>query len=85
MNKKQLADDEDIDAHLSKMAQQSLASFPATDQPASESTIKEMLLSLKSDLKAELGKNLANLQSHIEHTEERVDNLEKIGRACRGL
>lgn len=53
------------------MAQQSLASFPVTDQPKSESTIKEILL--LSDLKAEPGKNLANLQSHIEQMEESID------------
>lgn len=32
-----------------------------------------MLLSLKNYLQADLNKNLASLQSHIEHVEERVD------------
>lgn len=77
VSKKQLADNGDTDADYSLGTQESLAEFLATDHPASENKIKEMLLSLKCDLQADLCKNLSNLQSHIEQDEERVDNVER--------
>lgn len=52
VSKKQLAADEDSNVSLIHTSPQAqfLATFPSSDQPASEFTIKEMLLSLKNDL-----------------------------------
>lgn len=57
-----------------------LAALPASDKPVSESTLKQMLLSLKRDIQADLHRNLATLNTQIELVEERTDHVErKIG------
>lgn len=55
----------------------SLAVHPASDQPASEYTLKLMLLSLQKDLRKELRASTSSLHSRIDHVEESTDNLKK--------
>lgn len=49
-----------------------------SDQPASEYTLKLMLLSLQKDLRNELPASTYSLHSRIDPVEERTDKLEKI-------
>lgn len=49
---------------------ESLAAHPASDQPASEHTLKHMLLSLQRDLRSELSSSISSLHSRIDQVEE---------------
>lgn len=49
----------------------------ASDQPASEQTLKHMLLFLQKDLRNELCSSISSLQSRIDQVEEHTDILER--------
>lgn len=55
-----------------------LAAHDASNQPASEHTLKLMLLSLQKDLLNKLHSSISNLQSRIDHMEERTEHLERL-------
>lgn len=68
------------DTENTMATQDTLSAFPASDHPASEQALKEMLTSLKKDLQAELCKTVSDLQVHVEHLEDRMDSVEhKLG------
>lgn len=53
----------------------SLAAFPASDAPASEHTIKAMLLSQQTSLQIELRASVSQIISRIEDVETLTDHL----------
>lgn len=61
----------------SKSTQESLAALPASDQPASEYTLKLMLKSPQKDLRNELRSSLSSLHFRVDQIEERTDMLER--------
>lgn len=56
---------------------ESLATLPASDQPASEHTLKLMLLSLQNDIRNELRSSISMLHFRIDQVEDRTDDIEK--------
>lgn len=53
-----------------------LAAFAAADTPASESTIKAILLSLQAGLQSELRSSVSHLSNRMEDIKDRTDHLE---------
>lgn len=66
------------DSHTSTATEYTapLAAFPAADTPASESTIKAMLLSLQAGLQSELRSSVSHLTDRMEDIEIRTEQLE---------
>lgn len=54
-----------------------LAALPTSDNPASEHSLKNMLLSLKRDLQREIHKAVMQIQSQVDHIGERTSELEQ--------
>lgn len=57
-------------------AMQSIAAFPTTNNPASEHSLKAMLLSLQADLHRELKISINQLQDKVDSVEECTDHIE---------
>lgn len=55
-----------------------LSTFPTTNQPVLEHALKEMLLSLKKDLQAEICKNISNVQACVDQLERKELAVWKI-------
>lgn len=56
---------------------QSLAAFPTTDNPASEHSLKAMLLTLQAHLQCGLSISINQLHDKVNSLEERTDHIER--------
>lgn len=63
--------DKGIDSH------EALTAFPASDAPATESTLKAMLLSLQTGLQRELRSSISHLATRVDYIEEHTQYVEE--------
>lgn len=54
-----------------------IAAFPTSDRPVSDTVLKEMLLSLKASLHADMTVGINHCQREVQALSSRVDHIEQ--------